>query len=600
MSITENDILSKIQVEFEQLVSASTVYSQTIEALEKKRTELGNKLQLIDPHDASQQDNASHLRNELTTLVQEYNQKTKELKEINEKLFLLKMNLKFQNDILDLWDKEEYYRSLLDEKGMTPNEALLQLQAYVMPTEISDQLMISSMVKDYARIGRQDIAELIMGLSDPSKRCSIFAKAKECYFKTPDYNYGLILTLCYEYGWGTEINKKAALEIDKRFAAENHPLALCAMAGNYFDGDLIERDDKKAVEYYERATCAEQQTFYYPHFRWGKRSLDGQCVKKDETRGLRLLQLADEKGIDLACVALVEYFCEKAEFLENPQNNAAGSDIKQAQERAYFYAKKTNDSISPLGKLFLAQCHGKGWGVNQDLQQFFTLINQAAALGVDQAFENLANLYQSGIPGILEPNPIQALKLYFESFRRNCLADHDLNAFKTFLSQNQNNHHFMETTFDLCKKCLQGHLLDNPLDSTIVGLFYQQGVLLPRNLGRAIACFQKGADLGSAGAANTLVLISSKGESEGLLPPSIAAKYLSYTTYTTGDDEVSVVREHYRSAFTPLFQTLNEIWPNVGLGSNGMPAGITRLIRDYAYTPPDPDVPSNEKQCSKI
>lgn len=596
MSTLKQDLLTTLELENKQHHAAAEACQKSIESLQNRRREITQKIKELIEADSMQQERLEILRKEHGSLTQELNSKEKELKELNEKLKLSTMQIAFQKDILDLWSQEKYYSGLLDE--LSTEEALLKLQGYVVLPEGGNELINTIFVSDYLRIGRKDIAELLHALNDPKNHDSIFKKAKMEYSKNPDYNYGIILSLCYEYGYGTKVDKKAAFKIDERFANEKHPLALCSLANEYLDGDIVEVDQKRAIEYYQTAIAPKQELFYLPHYIWGDHLLDGEGVEKDEIRGLELLKIAHEKGIELATITLAKYFSHKITELEetliNIQDAAEGAEqneplvteaeITQAKEQTFYYAKMAFESKSIFGKYLYALCLAKGWGVTQDLGRFLSMMNECRAEGYSPAIADMATEYQFGIQEILPANPLESVKLHFEALRRNYFLAFE--QFKELLSNNVNNPTFMDIVYDLFKKCLQGHLLDNPLDSTVIGMFYLEGVLVQRNPKIAILCLQKAADSetleAATVAATALVRLARSNEHSTLISMSEAHRYLAMAGYS---EEMEHVRKHYHSSFMPLFKTLKETWSTIGLGANwAMPDGITHLIADYADT----------------
>jgi len=462
-------------------------------------------------------------------------------------------------------------------------------------------LLCSDAAKDYNRIGRSDIAQLLIQLTIPAKNyISVFEKAKKEYTQNPDYNWGYVLSLCLEHGFGTEIDKRAAFAIDQRFAEQNHPLALCSVARDYFDANTSELAGQ-AIQFYRKATEPEQQSFYLAHALWGNRLLEGNDGEKNEIEGLAFLQKADEKGCGFATECLISYSLQKlseklrsaAEMQGISEADAAraSAELKEIQEKTYFYSKRGNERGLAIGKFTLAQCYYYGYGVVQSVQQHLKLLKECVAMSLPIAIETLARYYQYGFEGALESNTIQSLILYFKILR----AGQSLNSLEDFqklITDNKTNLEFVTTAYDLCNKCLQGHLLGNELDSFVMGFFYQHGILVQKNIETAILCFQKGADLGNCEAATTLIKLSLDPENAQLIPIALARKYFSYAD----NEEISEVRLHYNAHYLPLLQNLKRTWPTLGVN---MPDGITELIAAYADTPSTKQGPEQAQEQEK-
>jgi hypothetical protein len=98
----------------------------------------------------------------------------------------------FQKEIVELWNKESYYRKFLEETGMSSREALLQEQGYA-PLGEYEVRVFSALATEYIRTGRQDIAALFNKLQDPANRVAVFSETQQKYRANPDYNYGAVL-----------------------------------------------------------------------------------------------------------------------------------------------------------------------------------------------------------------------------------------------------------------------------------------------------------------------------------------------------------------------------------------------------------------------
>lgn len=624
--------------EYDELVQAESELRHQIEILQKRFAALEKEIHDLPSFEGEeeQETNYETLSTEQAAVDQALISKIAELRRITDKIQYsrlqiqsLRMGAEFHLSVMEVWEKESHYRRLLEESGMTTKQALLQEQGYKLPPEYDDASNNDDddeqnkyhgaheiYLIDYMRMGRQDIVDLLNGLSDPAKRKSIFEKAKAEYEKTSDYNYGLILAFCYKRGFGTEANEDAAFAIHTQGVSESHPLALMFYAIAALSGSFIEQDQKKAIEYYERATAADQQSFYFPHFMWGHCLWDGEEVEQDEERAVQLFKIAAEKGFRIAAELLVTYYVKRCYGLQNTVNNddnpdpGAGtaaaaaaatpattahtaapptpsqSDINAVRAQMYFYASRANELGSSFGKFYLSICYYYGWGVAKDEQRHFELLLQCKTLGCVSAINLLAEHYQDGIEGLLQPDPIQSLQLYFECFRRNYI--NKLEEFKTLIHDHLSQPEFMAVAYDLCKKCLQGHLLNNPLDSSVIGLFYLHGILLPKDLEKAIICLRKAADAGLEVAATAFVKLSNSGH----ITISEARKYFQYADYD--DEEVDAADENYYFSFMPLFDQIKETWTKLGLDAAlNESDNVPRLIAEYAVT----TVKEEESSC---
>lgn len=549
----------------------------------------------------------------------------------------------FQNNITALWEKEKEYRKLLDESKLSTRELLLQEQGFVVVDHVFNHDIYDDnefdtahiFLTDFMRLGRYDIINIFKKLHDPSQdHKTIFAMINEHYDKTQDSDYGYLLSYCYGKGLGTEVDLKKMLELDQSLAERGYPLTLVEMASYYRLGKFFTKDIKKAQEYYQAATRPEQQDFYFSHFLYGfyllKGEIDGDKIEQNINEGLRLLAIAAEHKQIFASMALATYYIKADDTCTNKY------------EKFYYYSKQLADLNHPSGSWFLARCYEKGYGVAKDQQQYLALLSKSAILGNKNAILELDNFYcfdfPIGVPVGDKQYVIPFLRYCFEGLRYNHAAsthteedsdsdveqendkkknpennegeeesdDEDLvdqflgvlkstnidkfAAIKSVVSENYNVD-ILLVAYELCCKCLQGHLLDHPTDSLIMGKFYQEGFLVPRDIKIAAACFKKAADLGSKKiaeeASNALMLLLNSDE-ETSLPPALIFSYYEKSSKNPENKAIYDKSANHLENFMPFFNTINDTWKSLGVE---MPKDVNEIIEEYVYSGPEKPIP---------
>jgi len=125
MCISEQEL--KLKTEYKQLVIAANTYREAIKTARNRRKALRCEIQFLESlNDTAQQQKIEDLTKEKDTLSEEIDLKNKALKEMDTHISLAMGHCNFQKDILQLWDQEDYYRTILNEVGST-SRALLGL-----------------------------------------------------------------------------------------------------------------------------------------------------------------------------------------------------------------------------------------------------------------------------------------------------------------------------------------------------------------------------------------------------------------------------------------------------------------------------------------
>jgi len=137
---------------------------------------------------------------------------------------------------------------------------------------------------------------------------------------------------------------------------------------------------------------------------------------------------------------------------------ASGRGVHAADltEAAVWFSKAAEHG-DPAGMYALAECHLFGKGVAKDPRRAVELLTAASALNNPRAMNLLGDVYRKGVPGVIEPNFSESVKLFSRSQELGFLD-------------------------------AQGNL----------GVLYIYGQGVPKDESKAFALFQDGAEKGNA------------------------------------------------------------------------------------------------------
>jgi len=79
---------------------------------------------------------------------------------------------------------------------------------------------------------------------------------------------------------------------------------------------------------------------------------------------------------------------------------------------AVVWFTKAADLNDPLGMYSLAECYNKGQGVERNPRRALELLTTASALNNTRALNMLGDMNRKGVDGLLERNPVEAMRLY--------------------------------------------------------------------------------------------------------------------------------------------------------------------------------------------
>lgn len=191
--------------------------------------------------------------------------------------------------------------------------------------------------------------------------------------------------LCYLYGYGTEKNTEKAMQyLDQ--AVEGEEPTSCFLKGRYlYNGEFgLEQDRKKAVQLWEIAANKDHSKAAE---NLGKCYRDGDGVEVDAAKALEWFEKARALGNMSACLQLG--FAYTGGFADTDYAKAA---------RYYMEAYKSDsETISAAAAAMLAEMYEKGLGTEPNAKKAFELYKYAAEHDYANAQYKVYEAYWNGI-----------------------------------------------------------------------------------------------------------------------------------------------------------------------------------------------------------
>lgn len=251
-------------------------------------------------------------------------------------------------------------------------------------------------------------------------------------------------------------NSERALDLFKRAAQQNYPLAMYNLALHYRDGQGVPRDFVQAAEWFARAA---ESGLVSAMVEYGYALTYGRGTNKDPRRGVEWLQRAAEAGslqakiylgriyydgiycgrlpapcsvipedLDLALLwfgraaeagdssaeAYVAQIMERGEGLPNPQPEIAERYWRLAAHGGDAFAQVEFAERLRRGFLLVKQEYGQN--------EVISLFEHAMSQGSAQAAVALAQIYRNGELGV-KKDPVQAMTFAYHAIDLSVLAD---------------------------------------------------------------------------------------------------------------------------------------------------------------------------------
>ena len=213
---------------------------------------------------------------------------------------------------------------------------------------------------------------------------------------------------CYKDGIGTEYDSEKNIEWLEKSCTNKNMFALRNLGVNYFYGEGVTKNIKKAVEYLKQSVS--QGSSDAEHFLGMVYVGNYEEVKRDESEAYEPFQSAAKKGNLLAEYNLLEYFnrfeMEKLKRPYDPNENFSRylHIIEETCDKK-FYERLVIKVMLKLG-----DSYQYGFGTKKNLEKAFDCYFKAANRGSDAAYYKTAQCYENGIG--VDKNPQKAEEFY--------------------------------------------------------------------------------------------------------------------------------------------------------------------------------------------
>ncbi|CAD8077567.1 unnamed protein product [Paramecium sonneborni] len=330
-----------------------------------------------------------------------------------------------------------------------------------------------------------------------TKNLDISKKSKKGYLDTQLRNAHEMYA-----GLGIEKNRDSALQIYKRLAEDNHPIAQAIMGQIFMDGDIGEKDYDQAFNYF-KLSADQGHTFsvYWASKLILEEKVFDKFFEKDDQQSRKSsVTTIKTKDCDLA----IKLLRKAAELEHVPSMNYLGdlytsglelqnySLEKDFQDAEYFYkqAQKRN-SVEAIYKLSLLYQEMSKQNLNKNRKQLiYPLLNQAKNQDYLPAFYDLGMVLLNGLGEDLQANPIMA-DLIFEQGALNgdqkC-AKKLLNLRFQILQREESSLNDFLFLLDQLEIILK----DQSIINYMRGKIYLKGIQCEKNLQKAVEQFRIG------------------------------------------------------------------------------------------------------------
>ncbi|GES98810.1 kinase-like domain-containing protein [Rhizophagus clarus] len=316
-------------------------------------------------------------------------------------------------------------------------------------------------------------------------------KAFELFKKSAegdDLNGIFMLGYCYENGIGTNVNLRNAFELYEKAANLGNSIAQYNLALMYEKGKYVAKNFDKAFEFFKKS--AERGNLD-GMFMLGYCYSNGIGTDINKQKAFKLYEKAANLGDNMAQYNLALMYKE-------------GKYIDKNDEKAFEFFEKSAKGGDLDGIDMLKYCYENGIGTDINIQKAFELHQKAANLGNNIAQYELALLYINGEN--IEKDYNRAFELSEKSAKGNCLGGitilgycyengigTDINKQKAFV--------LYEIAFKLNQSAAN---LGDSVAQYNLGLMYENGDGIKKDLNQAIYWYEKSANQGNQDAQNGL------------------------------------------------------------------------------------------------
>ena len=281
------------------------------------------------------------------------------------------------------------------------------------------------------------------------------------------------LGIAYLLGKGVEKNRKKAFEIFKKSNDQGNIVAGYYMGICLGSGDGVEQNKEKAVYYIQKAAdeglVEAENTLAGIYF-------TGEGVEKDEAKAISILKKASDKKYPLATYNYANLTMEKS---------SSDSERKEAFKIMEHLAEQEEpDAQTAVG---IWNLNGKGTSKNEE--EAFRWLRRAVENGNKEALYKLAEMYEKGVGTKIDR--IKALECY----AKHALEDPDAIVTITMMSKLSETEQKVrdQKVFEVAS--WHADKGNRKMQAVLAG-FYQSGVVVEKNLKKAVELFKKSAEQG--------------------------------------------------------------------------------------------------------
>lgn len=211
-----------------------------------------------------------------------------------------------------------------------------------------------------------------------------------------DVEAQVLLGKAYWDGKKVQRDRKKAVEYYRLAAEKGHANAMAGLGAAYALGQGIEKDDKLAADYFRKAAEGGSAV---GQMNLGNILLAGQGVEKNPEEGLRWLVKSAEQGFLRAQTHLAQLYVTR------------DSGVPLDYEQAAKWVQKAVDQDDPSALNLYGVLLRDGLGIKKDPVEAVPLFQRSADKGILKAYLNLGNAYFFG-QGV-EADRVKAMTWWF-------------------------------------------------------------------------------------------------------------------------------------------------------------------------------------------
>ncbi|KAL7720403.1 hypothetical protein QTN25_002440 [Entamoeba marina] len=329
---------------------------------------------------------------------------------------------------------------------------------------------------------------------------------------------------------------KKAIEYYENAGNQNDVDALNNLGKIYQDGDGVQKDIKKAIEYYEKAA---NQNFSYALFNLGILYRDGDGVKKDIKKSIEYFEKAANKNDLDALYELGNIYYE---------GDGVQRDIKKGIEYLEKAANKNDlDANFKLGYIYAEEdC------IEKDINKAIEYYEKAAKQNQPDALHNLGLIYYEGI--VVEKDIEKGIEYLEKSAIQNSL-DALYRLGKIYYIGD-----CVEKDMDKAIRCFENAALqNNPKALNKLGNIYLEGDGVEKDINKAIDCFEKASIQNHRDALNNLgdIYLQGEGVEKNLIKAFQCFKSAAFLNYSYAQFNLGWMYQNGEGVEKDIYKAIN-------------------------------------------